>query len=239
VKTSHPQPADPGPKAGESPSGRHLMPTPEELLLLDGVARRFTQERARRTFEALVAAAGEVFIENGYDATGTPDIAERAGVSVGTFYRYFDDKKQVYLEVARRHLVVAYHQVMDQLTPERFAGGGHRETLAAAIDALVSQILQHPGRSKVFLEMTLRDPDVAALRRAFDEAAQQRLASLLAAVCSREAVPDPQATAFVLFTTAVECANGIAGLRGEPATEPGRAKRALTAFIDRALFGLE
>src|SRR5688572_4536629 len=222
-----------------APTGRTLAPTPEELLLLDGVARRFTQDRARRTFEALVAAAAEVFIQNGYDATGTPDIAERAGVSVGTFYRYFDDKKQVYLEVARRHLVVAYHQVMDRLTPERFAGGGHRETLSQAVEALVSQILQHPGRSKVFLEMTLRDPDVAALRRAFDEAAQQRLASLLAAVCSREAVPDPQATAFVLFTTAVECANGVAGLRGEPAIDPGRAKRALTAFIDRALFGTE
>jgi len=217
---------------------RSLAPSPEELLLLDGVSRRFTQDRARRTFEALVSAAGDVFIENGYDATGTPDIAERAGVSVGTFYRYFDDKKQVYLEVARRYLVLAYHQVMDRLTPERFAGD-HRETLAQAVDALVSQILQHPGRSKVFLEMTLRDPDVAALRRAFDEAAQQRLATLLGAVCSRVAVPDPAATAFVLFTTAVECANSLAGLRGGPAVDPERAKRALTMFIDRALFGGE
>src|SRR5688500_12591559 len=124
---------------------------------------------------------------------------------------------------------------MDRLTPERYAGD-HRETLAQAVDALVSQILQHPGRSKVFLEMTLRDPDVAALRRAFDEAAQLRLAQLLESVCSRAAVPDPVATAFVLYTTCVECANSLAGLRGGPVVDPDRAKRALTMFIDRALF---
>ena len=50
---------------------------------------------------------------------------------------------------------------------------------------------------------------------------------------------DAEATAFVMFTTAVECANTLAGLRGEPSMTTERAKRALTALLDRALFGRE
>jgi len=214
-----------------------LPPTPEELLLLDGVARRFTQDRARKTFEALVEAAAQSFIEHGYDATGTPDIAERAGVSVGTFYRYFDDKKQVYLEVARRHLVTAYHEVMDRLTPERFAGKARHDTIAEAIDVMVSIMTAHPGMSRVFLEMTLRDPDVSALAKAFDDVARQRLATLVSTIAPPGMVPDPDATAFIIHLAAVECTNYLAGVRGEPPVSPERAKLALTAFIERALFG--
>ena len=62
----------------------------------------FRQERSRRSYEALLDAATELFGKHGYDAVGTPEIANRAGVSVGTFYRYFDDKHEVYLEIMRR-----------------------------------------------------------------------------------------------------------------------------------------
>ncbi|HEX5063422.1 MAG TPA: helix-turn-helix domain-containing protein, partial [Kofleriaceae bacterium] len=52
----------------------------------------FRQERSRRSYEALLTAAEELFAVHGYDAIGTPEIAQKAGVSVGTFYRYFEDK---------------------------------------------------------------------------------------------------------------------------------------------------
>src|SRR5438552_17854177 len=110
------------------PPVKPAPPSPQELLLVDATARRFTQERARKTYEALVEAATACFLEAGYDATGTPDIADRAGVSVGTFYRYFEDKKQAYLEVTRRVLADSYHRVMDRLTPQRFVGLDRRAT---------------------------------------------------------------------------------------------------------------
>jgi AcrR family transcriptional regulator len=214
-------------------------PTPQDLLLVDASARRFTQDRARKTYEALVDAAAAEFIENGYDATGTPDIAERAGVSVGTFYRYFDDKKQVYLEVARRHLAVAYHETMDRLTPARFLGKERKATIAETIDVVFHHVTAHPGLNRVFVEMVLRDSDVAALARAFDEVSRQRLAALIAAICPREVVPDPESTACVIHIASVECANLLAGVRGEPPVSIERAKVALTAMIHRTLFGLE
>src|SRR5688500_7550251 len=81
-------------------------------LLLVGPVRDFPQERARRTYESLVDAGAALFAERGFDATQTPDIAGEAGVSVGTFYRYFDDKLEIFLEVERRYLARAYQEVM-------------------------------------------------------------------------------------------------------------------------------
>jgi AcrR family transcriptional regulator len=43
----------------------------------------------------LVIAALELFAERGYDQTTVADVAERAGVTERTFYRYFTDKREV------------------------------------------------------------------------------------------------------------------------------------------------
>ncbi|WP_019202042.1 TetR/AcrR family transcriptional regulator [Tsukamurella sp. 1534] len=48
----------------------------------------------RRATELLDAAVSE-FLANGYAAVGVKEITERAGVSHGTFYNYFDSKRHM------------------------------------------------------------------------------------------------------------------------------------------------
>jgi AcrR family transcriptional regulator len=50
---------------------------------------------ATRTREALIDAALDLFAHQGYDATTTEQITERAGVSPRTFFRYFPTKESV------------------------------------------------------------------------------------------------------------------------------------------------
>jgi AcrR family transcriptional regulator len=52
-------------------------------------------EHAARTRQALVDAALELFASQGYDTTTTDEIAEAAGVSPRTFFRYFPTKESV------------------------------------------------------------------------------------------------------------------------------------------------
>lgn len=203
---------------------------------MDQRARSFAQDRARRTYEALVEAATLAFVEQGYDATGSPDIAARAGVAVGTFYRYFDDKKQVLLEVCRRNLAAGYQRILERLTPAAFVGKGRHSTITEAIDILLEHVATYPRMHRVFVEMSLRDEDIARLRRAFDDASRYRLARLCEVIATREAVPDPEATAWVIYISAVECASAVAGLHGPPGIEVTRAKAALSRVIERALF---
>jgi AcrR family transcriptional regulator len=58
-------------------------------------SRKGIQTRAR-----LVAAAKEVFEENGFLDARISDIAERAGLSHGSFYHYFESKEEIFREVA-------------------------------------------------------------------------------------------------------------------------------------------
>jgi AcrR family transcriptional regulator len=212
------------------------VPTPEQLLLRPRKEPDFQQERARRSYLALIDAATHLFGSNTFDAVGTPEIATRAKVSVGTFYRYFEDKLAIYLEIARRELVAAYTDTIEGLTPERFIGLARRETIARAVSVLFEHVLAHPGLSRSLTDMSLREPRVAALRRAFEQVSIARLTDLITAIVPRSVIPDPEATAFVLYGSAMSCAYALAEHVGPAQVDPDRAKRALTDFIERALF---
>src|SRR5947207_14341457 len=56
--------------------------------------------KGERTRARLVEAAKEIFEEDGFLDGRISDIAERAGVSHGSFYHYFDSKEQIFREVA-------------------------------------------------------------------------------------------------------------------------------------------
>jgi AcrR family transcriptional regulator len=56
--------------------------------------------RGRRTREALIRAAREVFETQGFIDARVADIADAASVAHGTFYTYFDSKEAIFKEVA-------------------------------------------------------------------------------------------------------------------------------------------
>ena len=58
-------------------------------------SRKGAQTRAR-----LLDAAKEVFEESGFLNSRVSDIAEKAGLSHGSFYHYFDSKEEIFREVA-------------------------------------------------------------------------------------------------------------------------------------------
>lgn len=62
------------------------------------------QTRSQELVDRLLDAAATLFAEVGYEATTTNAIAERAGVSIGSLYRYFPDRKALLGALADRHL---------------------------------------------------------------------------------------------------------------------------------------
>jgi AcrR family transcriptional regulator len=71
------------------------------------MVRRPQRADARRNFEALLAAARDAFAENGTEAS-LEDIARRAGVGIGTLYRNFPTRDDLFLSV--------YVEEIDQLS---------------------------------------------------------------------------------------------------------------------------
>jgi AcrR family transcriptional regulator len=66
------------------------------------VTRRTQAERSATTRAALLAAARELFAEQGFVATGREQIAERAGVTRGALYHHFDSKEQLFRAVVEQ-----------------------------------------------------------------------------------------------------------------------------------------
>lgn len=205
--------------------------------------REFAQERARATYQSLVAAAAQVFADKGFDDAQTPDIARAAGVSVGTFYRYFSDKRQAFIEMIQVYLDESYERVMSNLTPEAFAetksDRDRRATIDHVIDVLFQNTSQNPGLHRVFLGMSLRDADVLEIRVAFEERSRQALARLLTQTVSRDRIPDPLAAAQVIQIAAQEVSLATIGLHGaSPDESQSQALRhALADMLYRYVFG--
>lgn len=61
--------------------------------------RRSNADRRKETRGALLAAARALFLAKGYAATGTPEVAEGAGVTRGALYHHFRDKEALFRAV--------------------------------------------------------------------------------------------------------------------------------------------
>jgi AcrR family transcriptional regulator len=199
--------------------------------------REFKQRRAAATYEALLAAARRVFAKRGFDAAQTPEIAAEAGVSVGAFYRYFSDKRAAFVEVVQQHLAQAESEVLAKLTPQRFVGSDVRQALDVVIDVLFARVRRDADLERVYLAMSLTDPEVHRLRADFEQNGRTAVATLIAQIIPRSVAPDPESAARVICIAAVELAGDRAGLR--PGSEGGseeRIKLQLREMIYRYLF---
>lgn len=68
-----------------------------------------TKEEAAKTRELIVNTAYELFLKKGYDATTLKDIVEKADLSRGAMYWYFDNKDDLYSEVISNILARMYN----------------------------------------------------------------------------------------------------------------------------------
>ncbi|MGB1251299.1 MAG: TetR/AcrR family transcriptional regulator [Candidatus Promineifilaceae bacterium] len=71
----------------------------ETLFADEEVARKPQQARSSAKQDAIFRAAAALFAEKGYHGANTREIAERAGVSIGTLYFNFKDKRQILLRL--------------------------------------------------------------------------------------------------------------------------------------------
>ncbi|SNT62073.1 transcriptional regulator, TetR family [Streptosporangium subroseum] len=114
-------------------------------------ARRSQQERTRATTGALVAAARELFISDGFSATSLDAICARAGVTRGAFYHHFSNKEQIFREVYaadQKELAVVVRQAFQaQQDPWDGMSAGCRALLEASLEPAVRQItlVEAPG----------------------------------------------------------------------------------------------
>ncbi len=96
--------------------------------------------------EKILDAAEKAFIERGVSAAGMAEIAEAAGCSRGTLYRYFRNRHELHLAYVRRAARVIQDRVLAQL-----AGVDDPEArVVGYILCAVREVRQNPGTAAWF-----------------------------------------------------------------------------------------
>jgi AcrR family transcriptional regulator len=99
------------------------------------------QARSKAMVEQILDAATRVLASSGYAQMSTNRVAEEAEVSVGSLYRYFADKDQIFDELRDR----VTEKIMRDLTEAITAAAGRPpyEGVRAMVAALVGSLQEH------------------------------------------------------------------------------------------------
>ncbi|RCK31706.1 TetR family transcriptional regulator [Thalassospira profundimaris] len=91
-----------------------------------------TQKRSRERVENILKAACELIAAQGSDAMKMGELAEKAGVPIGSLYQYFPDKASIIHALADR-----YNEDSQHCIEEALAGVTSARDLIAAFDQLI------------------------------------------------------------------------------------------------------
>ncbi len=116
--------------------------------------------KANRTRRRLLNAAHDLFTANGYLDTSVAEIADGAGVSLGTFYQYFQDRSDVVVALLQDHLAQAMAHTDNAWDSSQGFRGVYR-----VIYNFVSWYRDNAGFAKVWEEVCHVDDHAADLRR--------------------------------------------------------------------------
>lgn len=98
--------------------------------------------------EALVAAADELFADRGFEGTTVDDVAERAGVSRRTFFRYFATKEAIAFPQSE-YRVEAFRQLLEDALARGPMFEGVREACLTLAKAFTQNREQEVARQKL------------------------------------------------------------------------------------------
>ncbi|HEX5474215.1 MAG TPA: TetR/AcrR family transcriptional regulator [Vicinamibacterales bacterium] len=100
--------------------------------------------------EAILEAAADILVRDGYAALTTNRIAERAGVNIASLYQYFPGKDAIVAELRRRHGAAERAAARDTLAAS--PGEGLEVTLRKLIARGVAAHAVSPELHRVFAE---------------------------------------------------------------------------------------
>ncbi|MCX4909990.1 TetR/AcrR family transcriptional regulator [Streptomyces sp. NBC_00878] len=205
-----------------------MKPVPPATSLRRAPVQRRSAERLTRILDACADLLDEV----GYDALSTRAVALRAGVPIGSVYRFFGNKRAMADALAQRNLDVFTERVTSRLQ-ETAGAGGWRAAMDTVLDEYLAMKRTAPGFSLVDFgnQIPVGTRDAEPNTRVAD-----RLTDMLSAVLDREPDDDLRRT----FLIAVEAADTLVQLafRLDPAGDErviAETRELLRAYLARSL----
>ncbi|MFD8549988.1 TetR family transcriptional regulator [Streptomyces sp. NPDC059649] len=208
------------------------QPTPRPDLPPRSLRRAPVQRRSAQRLARILDACAELLDETGYEELSTRAVAVRAGVPIGSVYRFFPNKRAMAEALAHRNLD-AY---ADRITARLTAPEGQRLEWRRAMDVVVDEYLAMKRTVPGFALVEFTVPAPRESRQANYEVAD-RLMVLLA---GRLGLDPAEARLRTAFLVGVETADALLQLafRVDSAGDPAiveETKSLLRAYLSRYL----
>ncbi|MEV5988962.1 TetR/AcrR family transcriptional regulator [Streptomyces sp. NPDC052051] len=204
-----------------------MRPVPQASPLRRPPVQRRSAERLSRILDA----CADLLDEGGYDTLSTRAVALRAGVPIGSVYRFFDNKRSMVDALAERNLERYTERVTRRLA--RTAGeGGWR----AAMDAILDEYLDMRRTAPGFGLVDFGNQIPVGARAEPNRRVADRLTDLLSTYL--DSTPDDDLRR--MFLIAVETADTLVHLafRVDPEGDPKiieETRTLLRGYLGRAL----
>lgn len=162
------------------------------------------QDRADVTRGDILEAALEVFSEKGYAGANTKNIAAAAGVATGSVYRYFKNKKVIFIEVI--------NMLQGRMSFDLFAkartmldeGSSFREVLRMLGGTSVEAHRSNRMFFREVMALEATDEDIAAIGRDRDRRIRKKLLDFLGTQKNPLKVDDLEAAAELVYMVVEE-----------------------------------
>jgi AcrR family transcriptional regulator len=207
--------------------------TPHATSMRRAPVQRRSAERLTRILDACAALLDEV----GYDGLSTRAVALRAGVPIGSVYRFFGNKRAMADALARRNLDVYTERVSRRLEEDGDGADGDGADWRAAMDAVLDEYLAMKRTAPGFTLVDFGNQIPVGTRDAEPNTrVADRLTELLAGRLGRTPDEDLRRT----FLIAVETADTLVQLafRLDPSGDERvmeETRELLRAYLSRSL----
>lgn len=196
----------------------------------DTLRRAPVQRRSAERLTRILDACADLLDEVGYDDLSTRAVAQRAGVPIGSVYRFFGNKRQMVDALAQRNLERYAARVTERL--KEAGDGGWRAAMDAVLDEYIAMKRTAPGFSLVDFGNQIP----VGTRGEPNHRVADALTDLLAGYLGRE--PDEDLRR--IFLIAVETADTLVHLAFRVAPEGDEriieeAREMLRAYLARVL----
>ena len=118
------------------------------------------QQRSIETRNSILDAARALFSEKGFHGTNSKEIATRAGVSIGSFYSYFKDKKVLFMEVLKAYEHERIMKILKDQNRQRLEATGSRAIVRGIIESVLEAHELSPAFDREAMAMCYADPEV-------------------------------------------------------------------------------
>lgn len=178
------------------------------------------QARSAVTVDAILQATLQVLVAVGKEQLTTTRVAARAGVSVGTLYQYFPNKRSLLQAALRQHLTAIAESVFGAC--DRLREHSLFEMGSAIVDSYLDAKMQHVKVSAALYAVS-SDVDGASIARTAYSRTHHQLAGLFASA-HEPLTKDPDIVATMVFSALNGASRRI--------LESGSPERQLTQIRD-------